>query len=167
MCSVRNRAARSSQSEPVAYVALGSNLGDRLLNFSEARRRLKSLGRLESGPVLETEALLPDHDAVPQPRYLNSVDALFTLLSPDELFVQLKRFEREMGRTSSSRWAPRIIDLDLILFGSEVIQTEKLTVPHPQMHLRQFVLKPLVALAPDVVHPILRRTALQLLSQLS
>ena len=145
------------------YVALGTNLGDRLLNLSEARRRLAQLGAHRPGPVLETPALLPPGDPTPQPDYLNSVDQLDTTLGPVALFHQLKRIERLMGRRVSTRWAPRIIDLDLILYGEEVLQTPELTVPHASMHQRRFVLWPLAALAPGLRHPLLGQSVRELL----
>lgn len=146
-----------------AYVALGTNLGDRLSNLAEARRRLALLGAHVPGPVLETDALLPPEDPTPQPRYLNAVDQLDTRLPALELFHALKRIERQMGRGVSTRWAPRLIDLDLLLFGALVLETPELTVPHPGLHLRRFVLEPLAALAPDAVHPRLHQTVRALL----
>ncbi|PZR09100.1 MAG: 2-amino-4-hydroxy-6-hydroxymethyldihydropteridine diphosphokinase [Archangium gephyra] len=137
-----------------AFVALGTNLGDRLLNLNEARRHLASLGELRRGPVLETPALLPPEDPTPQPDYLNTVDELTTSLSPRALFTELKRIERHMGRRVTTRWAPRIIDLDLILFGEVTMNTEGLTIPHPRMHERRFVLEPLAHLAPELRHPL-------------
>lgn len=145
------------------YVALGTNLGDRLLNLAEARRRLAQLGTHRAGPVLATAALLPRGDATPQPDYLNSVDQLDTTLGPVALFHQLKRIERLMGRRVTTRWAPRIIDLDLVLFGDQVLQTEELTVPHARMHQRRFVLWPLAALAPALRHPLLGQSIRELL----
>ena len=149
---------------PRCYVALGTNLGDRLLNLSEARRRLALLGEHVVGPVLETEALRPRGDPTTQPNYLNSVDQLDTSLRPLALFHALKHIERQMGRTVATRWAPRIIDLDLILFADEVLQSPELTVPHPAMQQRRFVLEPLAALAPGALHPLLGRTARELLA---
>lgn len=148
------------------YVALGTNLGDRLLNLSEARRRLSLLGARRAGPVIETAALLPPGDSTPQPNYLNSVDELDTTLPAIELFHQLKRIERQMGRVLATRWAARLIDLDLVLFGAQVIDTPELVVPHPSMHERHFVLWPLAVLEPDALHPRLERTARELLEQL-
>lgn len=148
-----------------SYIALGTNLGSRLLNLAEARRRLAQLGALQTGPVIETPALLPETDSSPQPPYLNSVDALETTLSVYELFVALKHIERLMGRQVSTRWAPRIIDLDLLLFGEQQFESGELTVPHPRMHLRRFVLEPLAILAPGAWHPA--GTALELLGLLN
>lgn len=126
-----------------AFIALGTNLGDRLKNLAEARRRLDLLGVRTSGPVLETAALLPEEDPTPQPAYLNSVDALDTGLDVFELFHALKRIERVMGRRVTTRWQPRLIDLDLLTFGDLRVATEQLTVPHPRMHQRDFVQQPL------------------------
>lgn len=149
------------------YVALGTNLGDRLLNLAEARRRLALLGPHLAGPVLETAALLPPGDRTPQPKYLNSVDQLDTPLAPLALFHELKRIERRLGRVLTTRWAPRLIDLDLILHGDQVLETAELTVPHPAMHERRFVLEPLALIAPDVRHPLLGQRARELLKRVS
>ena len=151
----------------LAYVALGSNLGDRLLNLAEATRRLAALGAVRAGPVLETEALLPPTDRTPQPPYLNSVVELETGLAARALFVALKRIEREMGRVVTTRWAPRLIDLDLVLFGDEVVAQEDLVVPHPGLVSRRFVLEPLAVLAPGARHPAEGVTVLELLRRLA
>lgn len=131
----------------MAFIALGTNLGDRLLNLSEARRRLALLGELTRGPVIATDALLPREDPTPQPKYLNTVDALETGLDVFELFHALKRIEREMGRARAARWAPRIIDLDLISYGDVEVATDELTVPHPRALERAFVQIPLAILS--------------------
>jgi 2-amino-4-hydroxy-6-hydroxymethyldihydropteridine diphosphokinase len=149
------------------YVALGTNLGSRLHNLAEARRRLALLGAHVAGPVLQTSALLPPADPTPQPAYLNSVDQLDTQLGPVALFLELKHIEQLMGRVRATRWAPRIIDLDLVLFGEEIVQTGALTVPHPAMQDRRFVLEPLAALAPGARHPVLKATDGELLSRLA
>lgn len=129
-----------------AYVALGSNLGDRLLHLAEARRRLDALGVRTSGLVIETAAVTAKGDPWPQPPYLNTVDRLETRLSLDAFFDAMTRIEREMGRVRTTRWAPRTIDLDLILFGDETRSDARLTVPHPRMHERPFVMIPLRSL---------------------
>ena len=129
-----------------AFVALGTNLGDRLKNLAEARRQLSRLGAHWPGPVLETDALLPAEDPTPQPKYLNTVDAVDTRLDVFDLFRALKRIERVMGRQTTTRWQPRIIDLDLIQYEDLQVATDELTVPHPRMHQRAFVMQPLKVL---------------------
>lgn len=141
-----------------AWVALGSNQGRRLENLLEAARRLSRLGPVRLGPVVDTEAWLPEEDPTPQPRYLNSVVEVDTALDAVALFGACKRIEREMGRRPAPRWAPRLIDCDLLLFGDAVLRTPELEVPHPRLAQRRFVLEPLVALAPDAVHPVLGRS---------
>lgn len=150
----------------VAYVALGTNLGDRLLNLSEARRRLAALGPLCAGPVLETAPLLPPGDRTPQPAYLNTVVELDTGLSARALFKALKRIERDMGRATAARWAPRVIDLDLVLFGDAILNEVDLVVPHPGLPHRRFVLWPLAVLAPHARDPVSGETARALLRRL-
>ena len=118
----------------VAYIALGTNLGDRLLNLSEARRRLRRLGTLREGLVFETQALRRPGDAVPQRPYLNAVDELVTALSPLPLLRACKRIERLMGRVPTYRWGPRVIDLDVIRCGEVRMDTPELTLPHPRLH---------------------------------
>jgi len=132
----------------VAYVALGSNLGDRLLHLAEARRRLDSLGARTSGPIIETAAVTAKSDPWPQPPYLNTVDRIETRLSLDAFFDAMTRIEQKMGRVRTTRWAPRTIDLDLILFGDEQRSDERLTVPHPRMLERPFVMIPLRFFSP-------------------
>ncbi|MCA3015148.1 MAG: 2-amino-4-hydroxy-6-hydroxymethyldihydropteridine diphosphokinase [Myxococcaceae bacterium] len=151
-----------------AFVALGSNLGDRQRNLDEAARRI---GGLEGtrvvavAPVLETEALLPPLDPTPQPGFLNTVAEVETALEPLPLLRALKQLEADMGRVVTTRWAPRLIDLDLVLYGDRVLATEELTLPHPGLPARRFVLEPLLALAPGLVHPTLGTPLCELLSR--
>ncbi len=126
-----------------AYVALGTNLGDRLLNLAEARRQLRLLGALTEGLVFETRALRMPGDTAPQPDYLNTVDRLETGLGPLALLRQLQRIEALMGRRRTYRWGPRVIDLDLILHGAQTMRSAALTLPHPRAHQRDFVRWPL------------------------
>lgn len=149
---------RSRTPSAEAFIALGSNEGDRLLNLGEAKRRLALLGALTSGPLLETEAVLAPGDRTPQARYLNTVVSLRTALDTHALHAALKRIERLMGRRETTRWGPRVIDLDLLVRGDEVIATPALTVPHPRLHERAFVLGPLAALAPELVVPTVGQT---------
>jgi 2-amino-4-hydroxy-6-hydroxymethyldihydropteridine diphosphokinase len=138
------------------FVALGSNLGDRRAHLDEAVRRMGQLGGtrvVAVAPVLETRAMLPPEDPTPQPDYLNTVAELETVLEPRPLLQRLKRLEADMGRVATARWAPRVIDLDLVLYGERVLATAELSMPHPGLASRRFVLEPLLSLAPDLVHP--------------
>lgn len=148
------------------FVALGTNLGDRLLNLTEACRRLASLPSvtlLTRSPLIATPALLAPDDTLGQPDFLNCVVELRTSLEPLPLLHRLLEVERGMGRQRSTSWAPRVIDLDLLLFGQRVVDTGPLTLPHPGLSTRRFVLEPLAALAPDVLHPLTGATVRELL----
>ncbi len=136
------------------FVALGSNLGDRKAEIDEAVRRIGALPMtsvVAVAPVIETEPLLPPDDPTPQPTYFNTVAELRTALEPEPFLLALKAIERAMGRVSSTRWAPRLIDLDLILYGARTHSSERLTLPHPGLTLRAFVLEPLSFLASELV----------------
>jgi 2-amino-4-hydroxy-6-hydroxymethyldihydropteridine diphosphokinase len=133
-----------------AYIGLGSNLGDRLGNLQAAVRALSARG-LEPAAhssVYESDALGP-----PQPDYLNAVVSVSTSLTPRELLEALLAVEAELGRHRGQRWGPREIDLDLLLYGDEMLEEEGLTVPHPEMTKRSFVLLPLLEIAPDLDLP--------------
>lgn len=148
------------------FVALGTNLGDRLLNLAEACRRLArlpSVTLLARSPLIATPALLAPDDTLGQPDFLNCVVELRTSLEPLPLLRRLLEVERSMGRQRSTSWAPRVIDLDLLLFGQRVVDTGPLTLPHPGLFSRRFVLGPLAALAPDVLHPLTGATVRELL----
>lgn len=151
------------------FVALGSNLGDRRAHLDEAAHRLGTFDRtrvVAVAPVIETPALLPPENPTPQPDYLNTVAELSTALEPLALLRELKALERALGRVVTTRWAPRVIDLDLVLYGERVLSVDDLTVPHPGLATRRFVLEPLLALAPHLVHPALDARLDVLLSRL-
>ena len=138
------------------FVALGANLGDRRAQLDEAVRRIGELDGttvIAVAPVLETAALLPPEDPTPQPDYLNTGAELRTTLEPLPLLRALKAIERSMGRLSTTRWAPRVIDLDLVLFGDRLLRSDELTLPHPGLSARRFVLEPLLALWPEAIDP--------------
>lgn len=122
-----------------AYIGLGSNLGDRLANLRAAVRALREhVDVLAVSGVYETDPVGP-----PQPDYLNAVVKIGTTLAPRPLLTVLKGIEADLGRTEGERWGPRVIDLDLLLYGEERIDQDGLRVPHPAMHERAFVLVPL------------------------
>ena len=154
----------------LAAIALGSNLnsefGDREANLEEAVQRIGGLG--------EVRAVSSFYDTEPvgfleQPRFLNGALVLETELEPVELMRELLGVERAMGREREGAIAkgPRVIDLDLLLYGDVVISTEELTLPHPEMQARRFVLEPLAEIAPEWIHPVLGVTVGTMLKRLS
>ena len=140
----------------IAYVGLGSNLGDRRAMIAGALERLRPR-RVSS--ILETEPW----GRTDQPRFLNAVAELETALDPAALLDRLLEVERELGRVRRERWGPRTIDLDLLLHGDRRVLTGRLTVPHSRLHERRFVLEGLVELCPDRIVPGLGRTVRELL----
>jgi len=147
------------------FVGLGSNLGDRLGNLGTA---VGLLAR-EPGLVLRKVSLAYESEPVgpPQPRYLNAVAQIGTLLSPRATLQRLQSVEDAMGRVRRERWGSREIDLDLLLYGDRVLRETGLQIPHPLLAERAFVLAPLAEIAPEVVHPVRRLTARELLEALS
>jgi 2-amino-4-hydroxy-6-hydroxymethyldihydropteridine diphosphokinase len=131
----------------VAYVGLGANLGDREETIRAAVAELPDVVALS--PLRETDPV----GVTDQPQFLNGVAALETELAPRELLDVLLAVERRLGRERRERWGPRTIDLDLLLYGDEVIDEDGLKIPHPRLHERRFVLEPLADLAPQLVVP--------------
>ena len=142
----------------IAYLGLGSNLGNRLAFLRGGRDRLTGRGdialRRASG-VYETAAVGGPADSPP---FLNAVLEVETALPPRDLLAACQAVEDAFGRTRPEPWAPRTLDIDLLLYGDRVIAEPGLTVPHPCLHERAFVLAPLRALAPELIHPRLRQT---------
>lgn len=154
--------ATSQHERARAFIAVGANLGDRAAMI---RRALDTLDRSDGIEVLRVSALI-ENPAVggpaDAPPFLNGAAELATTLDPHALLAKLLEAERSLGRERRQKWAPRTIDLDLLLYADRVIRTDDLTVPHPLMHERDFVLTPLSELAADLVHPVLGVTIEQL-----
>ena len=150
------------------FIGIGSNVADRSAHVALARRELAALPRtrLEAfSPVYETDPVGP----IPQGKYLNAAARLETGLDPYDLLDALGAIERAAGRDRRSpqtRWAPRTLDLDILMYDQRVISSDELVVPHPMMHDRWFVLKPLADLDPHAVHPVLQMTVGELLRYL-
>lgn len=144
------------------FIGIGSNLGDKRKNCVEAVERI---GRIPGCRVIESSPwyLTRPVGVEGQDRYLNGVVSLEAEISPRELLVRLLGIEAAMGRVRTEKWGPRVIDLDILLVGREIISDPDLQVPHPLMHTRRFVLVPMVHLAPQLIHPVLGRTMADLL----
>ncbi len=147
------------------FIGLGSNIGDRKKNLEEAMRLLDTPPdiKVEKGSSLYTTEPI---GYVGQDWFLNSVVEISTLLSPMDLLHRCQAIEEQMGRVRIMLWGPRTIDLDILLYGEEIVEDDELIIPHPNMHKRGFVLVPLAEIAPEVIHPKLNKKASELLRQL-
>ena len=149
---------------PVVYIGIGSNIGERAKYCATAVELLERSGMhiiCRSGMIETRPWGMPD-----QPEFINLAVGAETDLSPRALLVLLKRIETDMGRTQEVKWGPRIIDLDILLYDDLQVNETALTVPHPLMHERDFVLRPLTEIAPNMLHPVLKKTVKQLLIKL-
>jgi 2-amino-4-hydroxy-6-hydroxymethyldihydropteridine diphosphokinase len=144
------------------YLSLGANLGDRLANLRLALARLQTLARLEDvSSLYETEP----QGVSDQPLFLNAVCRVTTGLEPQALLRFLKNLEQESGRRpGGQKWGPRPIDLDILLYDDRLVDAPELTIPHPRLAERAFVLIPLCELAPELRHPLLEKTMKELLA---
>jgi 2-amino-4-hydroxy-6-hydroxymethyldihydropteridine diphosphokinase len=137
------------------YLSLGANLGEREANLRTATERLRELGTVTAlSSTYETEPL----EIREQPWFLNCAVALQTELMPKQLLARIQSIEHELGRRRAQKKGPRTIDIDILLFGNAVIETAELVVPHPALHERRFVLEPLAEIAPEVRHPVFKKT---------
>jgi 2-amino-4-hydroxy-6-hydroxymethyldihydropteridine diphosphokinase len=148
---------------PTVYIALGSNLGRRQDNLRKALQELPTtIQLLAASPIYST----PPWGYTGQPEFLNQVARLETDLGPLELLRALKDLEIRLGRQPTFRYGPRLIDLDILFYDDQVVDSPALTIPHPRLAERAFVLVPLVDLAPTLRHPVLRLTTSELLARL-
>ena len=149
-----------------AYIGVGSNLGDKLQNCCKAIDLIDNIENCTvktQSPFYRTEPV----GVASQDWYVNGVICVETGLSAQDLLKSLLSIETDMGRVRKQRWESRIIDLDILLYGHHVIDEKNLIIPHPRMHIRKFVIMPMVQLDPDLVHPVLGRTMSELLDDLA
>ena len=148
----------------IAYIGIGSNLGNRQENCLRAIELLQKKGIIviKRSSLYETEPW----GVKDQPRFINMAIEIDTSLEPKELLKILKNIEKELGREKSSKWGPRIIDLDILLFDDIILNEDNLKIPHPLMQERDFVLRPLCEIAPDIYHPSLKLSMYELMQKI-
>lgn len=149
----------------LAYLALGSNVGDREGYLQNALAYLKKnkIKIIQSSSVYETEPF----GFKEQPWFLNMVIAIETQEQPSGLLTITQRAEKNAGRQRIFKWGPRTLDIDILFYNNEIIKTKNLTIPHPSLHERNFVLKPLLDIAPDFYHPVFKKPLQKLLEECS
>ena len=147
------------------YLLLGGNLGDRQAYLKDAISHIET----EVAPVVKASAIYETQSwgKTDSPDYLNQVILIQTELSAQTLLQKLLNIEWVIGRTREEKWGPRIIDIDILFYGDEVIDETDLQVPHPHLHTRRFTLEPLAELAPTLIHPVLLKNILQLKNELT
>lgn len=153
-----------SKDGSIVFIGLGSNLGDRNKNLNQAIDQIRLIPQTK----LITVSRFHETDPVggpPQGKFLNGTAMLETALPPQDLLQALLAIETQLGRPASrEKWGPRVIDLDLLSYGDQILRLPGLEIPHPRMQERPFVLIPLAEIAPEWKHPVLNKTALELLS---
>ncbi|MDB5109689.1 MAG: 2-amino-4-hydroxy-6-hydroxymethyldihydropteridine diphosphokinase [Mucilaginibacter sp.] len=147
------------------FFLLGSNLGDRQLFLQQAIAHIEK----DIAPVIKKSAIYETQSwgKTDSPDYLNQVILLQTELSPQTILKNILDIERIIGRVREEKWGPRTIDIDLLFYNSAIINEPGLQVPHPELHNRKFTLEPLAEIAPFFIHPILKKTILQLKNELN
>lgn len=149
-----------------AYIGIGSNLGRRERIVAAALNALQTTKEIDVVKVSSLYETEPVGGPTDQPKYINAVAQLRTSLEPERLLSVCQKIEEALGRKRTIRWGPRTIDLDLLCYDQEIRAEPELTLPHPLMHERRFVMEPLVEIAPELVHPVLERTAQSILQTL-
>jgi len=143
----------------IVYLSLGTNLGNRAANLKEAISSLPPQMNVKAkSKVYET----PPWGYTDQDNFLNQVVKAATYLEPEKLLKHIKRLEVAMGRKASFRYGPRLIDIDILFYDDVVLETSSLTIPHPDLHERGFVLLPMMDIAPDFVHPLKKKSIREL-----
>jgi len=150
----------------VAYIALGANIGQREKNVAAALNALQHTKGVTVECVSSLYETEPVGGPAGQPRFINAAAKLSTELDPGRLLAVLHQIEQSLGRRRGERWGPREIDLDILLYEDRVVAEDSLTIPHPLMHERRFVMEPLAEIAPDAVHPALGLTAIEILNSI-
>lgn len=145
------------------YLITGGNLGHKLYHLAQAKAYIE----LRIGPVLQSSEIYETQSwgIEEQPSFLNQVLKVATQLEPEELLREILEIEIQMGRKREKKWASRVIDIDILFFNQEIIEQKGLSIPHPQIPYRNFVLIPMAEIAPDFVHPILNKTIFELLKE--
>jgi|SRR5688572_22423828 len=143
------------------FILLGSNLGDRQENLERARQEISRL----IGEIITTSSIYKTAawGNTNQPDFYNQVIEIRSPHNPNKLIIDTQLIEQKMGRTRKEKWGPRIIDIDILFYGDSVVSEENLTIPHPEISNRRFTLLPLAEVAPDFIHPLLKKSVLQLL----
>ncbi|MBB6610818.1 2-amino-4-hydroxy-6-hydroxymethyldihydropteridine diphosphokinase [Pontibacter sp. Tf4] len=146
---------------PKLYLLLGGNLGNRTLYLQQARETIAQ----RVGTIVQTSAIYETAawGKTDQPSFLNQVLEVETNLSAEEVLQTINQIEHDLGRERLEHWGARVIDIDILFYDNLVQQTQRLTIPHPQLHLRRFTLLPLHEIASNLIHPVLHQTITQLL----
>lgn len=147
-----------------AYLGLGSNKGERI---SYIKKALSEIGKIENTRIVKSSSIYETEPwgVEDQDDYLNSAVELETSLDPENLLKELKNIERKTGRTGNKKWSEREIDIDLLFYGDEIIDNEFMNVPHSQIENRKFVLIPMNEIAPEFIHPVLKKSITDLLKE--
>lgn len=149
----------------IAYICLGSNIGDKITNV---KRAIDELGRVPGNRILAVSSFYKTEPVgdIEQDWFVNAAAKIETVFPPRELLNRLLEIEKVLGRKREVKWGPRIIDLDILLYDDLIVEEEGIEVPHPLMHKRGFVLIPLAEIAPGYPHPRLKKSILELLREL-